>query len=267
MSEAVTRRNQEFGNFVPSPSLTEYGPRYAEHFVLDRLAGVLTIRMHSGGGAAIWSRGLLNAWNLLLRDVGADRDNEVIVITGTGSAWIGGIDTRSFSVPVSRWHSDLVDEQYNDGIKVLERLVLDIDVPTIAAINGPGPRQEIALLCDMTLCAEQTTISDGNFAAGSVPGDGMHLALSELIGPKRAAHAAYTRRVITAAEAAALGIVNEVHSEETLLPRAHELAQSIARQPRTSRRLTHAVVSRRWQRRVIEDLRATYALQLLAMSR
>ncbi|WP_269459631.1 hypothetical protein [Allokutzneria albata] len=42
--------------------------------------------MHRHGRAACWSRGLLNAWNLLLREVGADRDNEVIVITGAGES-------------------------------------------------------------------------------------------------------------------------------------------------------------------------------------
>jgi len=37
---------------------------------------------------------------------------------------------------VSQWDSDLIDEQYTDGIKILERLVFDLDVPTIAVINA-----------------------------------------------------------------------------------------------------------------------------------
>jgi hypothetical protein len=50
----------------------------------------------------VWSRGLLNGWILLLADVGADRDNEVLVITGTGKAWIGGVQPESFSTPPSQ---------------------------------------------------------------------------------------------------------------------------------------------------------------------
>ena len=102
--------------------------------------------------------------------MGADRDNELI-ITGTGDSWLGDAEASSFAQPVRDWHSDLVDEQYNDGIKLLERLVLDIDVPTIAAINGPGPRLELPLLCDLTLSTADVVLGDGNFRAGSLPGN------------------------------------------------------------------------------------------------
>jgi enoyl-CoA hydratase/carnithine racemase len=267
MSTEIERRNQALGNFVASPSLEEYAPRFAGHFVLSRDGGVLTVRMHTGGGPALWSRGLLNAWNLLLRDIAADRDSEVVIITGTGDRWIGGVDPASFAEPPSTWPSDLLTEQLNDGVKLLERLVVDIDVPTIAAINGPGPRLEIALMCDLTLCTPQSVFADGNFGAGSVPGDGMYLALSELVGPKRAAYLAYTGTGLTADEARDLGLVNEVHPADRIYARAQELARAIMARPRISRRLTHSLVSRNWQRRVVDDLRAAYTTQLLAISR
>ena len=266
MSIEIERRNQVLGNFVSSPSLQEYAPRFAGHFVLSRDGGVLTVRMHTRTGPALWSRGLLNAWNLLLRDIAADRDTEVVIITGTGDRWIGGIDQSSFAEPPSTWHSDLLAEQFNDGVKLLERLVVDIDVPTIAAINGPGPRLEIALMCDLTLCTPQTVFADGNFAAGSVPGDGMYLAISELAGPKRAAYLAYTGVGVSADEARDLGLVNEIHPVERIHARAKELARDIMARPRTTRRLTHSLVSRNWQRRVVGDLRATYIAQLLSIT-
>ncbi|MGL5864135.1 MAG: enoyl-CoA hydratase-related protein [Phycicoccus sp.] len=104
------------------------------------------------------------------------------MFTGTGAAWIDEFRPASFAVPVDQWPSDLVDEHSTDSVKALERLVRDIDVPTIGAINGPGPRQELALLCDLTVCADRVTFADGNFAAGSVPGDGLHLVLAEVLG-------------------------------------------------------------------------------------
>ena len=61
MSLEIERRNQVLGNFVSSPSLQEYAPRFAAHFALARDGGVLTVRMHTGNGPALWSRGLLNA--------------------------------------------------------------------------------------------------------------------------------------------------------------------------------------------------------------
>jgi enoyl-CoA hydratase/carnithine racemase len=207
MTHALEGRDVRLGNVVPHRTLDEYRPRFEEHFVLSRDdEGVLVVRVHTGGGPAEWSRGLLNAWNLLLADIGADRDNEVVVITGTGDAWIGGVQPESFNAPPSTWHSDELDEQYNDGVRMLERLVMDLDVPTIAAINGPGPRQELALLCDL-----------------------------------------------------------EVLPADELLPRALELARQIRSRPRSARRLTHGAV-RSWQHVVVQQLRATYAQQLLAMS-
>lgn len=266
MSDAIAKRDRDLGNFVPGTSLGSYQARFAGHFALDRRDGVLTVRAHRDGQAALWSRGLLNAWNLLLAEAGADRENELIVITGTGDHWLAGAEPASFARPVSEWHSDLIDEQYNDGVRVVERLVFDIDIPTIGVINGPGPRLELPLLCDLTLCAQDVVFGDGNFRAGSVPGDGMFLVLRELAGVKRASHAVYTGQGITAEEAQRLGIVNEVLPRADLLPRALDLAAQIMATPRTARRLTHGLITRTWQRRLVAELRDSYAHQLLAMT-
>lgn len=266
MSGAIARRNRDLGDFISAPPLSGYRTRFAGHFRLERDDGVLTIRVHRDGQAARWSRGLLNAWNLLLAEVGADRDNEIVIIAGTGDSWLAGADPRSFAEPVSQWDSDLIDEQYNDGVKVLERLVFDIDVPTIAVINGPGPRLELPLLCDLTLCAPDVVFGDGNFRAGSVPGDGMFLVLRELAGVKRASHIVYTGRGIPAEEAKRLGIVNEVLPRDELMPRAFDLASQIMARPRTARRLTHGLIARTWQSRLVAELRDSYARQLLAMT-
>lgn len=166
-----------------------------------------------------------------------------------------------------QWHADVLYEQYADGIKLLERLAFDIDIPTIAAVNGPGPRLELALMCDITLCTPDTVIGDGNFAAGSVPGDGMYLVLDQLLGTKRAAHIVYTGTRIDAATALEFGLVNEVVPRDELGARAHALATQIMAKPRTSRRLTHAMIQRPWQQRLATDLRGGYAQQLLASSR
>ncbi|MGD0699737.1 MAG: enoyl-CoA hydratase/isomerase family protein [Trebonia sp.] len=266
MSEAIAGRDRDLGNFIPGPSLGDYRSRFGSHFQVDRQDGILTIRMHSDGQAARWSRGLLNAWNLLLREVGADRENEVVIITGTGESWLAGVEAGSFAAPLSGWDTDLVIEQCNDGVKILERLVFDIDVPTIAAVNGPGPRLELPLLCDLTLCTPDVVFGDGNFRAGSAPGDGMFIALSELAGPKRASHVVYTGQGIPAQEAERLGIVNEILPRPELMPRALDLAAQIMARPRTARRLTHGIVSRAWQRRLVTELRDSYARQLLGMT-
>jgi len=99
-----------------------------------------------------------------------------------------------------------------------------------------------------------------------VPGDGMFLVLQELAGVKRAGHAVYTGQGITAEEAQRLGVVNEVLPRDALLPRALDLAAQIMAVPRTARRLTHGLITRTWQHRLVAELRDSYARQLLAMT-
>lgn len=72
-------------------------------------------------------------------------------------------------------------------MKLLENFVFGIDIPTIAAINGPNlAHTEFALLCDITLAAETAVIVDPHLMAGIAPGDGQQLTLQELIGTKPA---------------------------------------------------------------------------------
>lgn len=265
MADALTPRDDEIGHVIGPRGLDAYGPRYADHFALSRTAhGALTVRMHRDGGPAPWSRGLLNAWAQVLADVAQDRHNEVLIVTGTGAAWIDGIDPKSFASPPHTWSADVIWEQYHDGLALLERLVHDVQIPTIGVLNGPGPRQELALMCDITLCADTVTFGDGNFAAGSVPGDGMFLVLSQLIGPKRATAMMYTGTRLDASEALAAGLVTEVLPGDRLTARVAELADAILQKPRAARRMTHAVAARHWQGDVVSRLRETYAQQLLA---
>jgi enoyl-CoA hydratase/carnithine racemase len=101
---------------------------------------------------------------------------------------------------------------------------------------------EIALLCDITLCTEDSTIIDPHFLTGVAPGNGQHLSYQELMGTKRAAYYLYTSEQINARQALELGLVNEVLPAERLLPRAWEIAEMIMERPRATRRLTHAII-------------------------
>ncbi|MEU7004087.1 enoyl-CoA hydratase-related protein [Nonomuraea sp. NPDC046570] len=93
-------------------------------------------------------------------------------------------------------------------------------------------------------------------------GDGQHLAFQELIGLKRSALALYSGEPIQAAQAWELGLVNEVLPPDRLLPRAWQLAEMIMSCPRTTRRMTHAVMQRPWKRRLVNDLAMGRAHQL-----
>ncbi|MFQ6330403.1 enoyl-CoA hydratase/isomerase family protein [Nocardia sp. CWNU-33] len=264
------------GGFVPRPRLEEYSVKYADYARFRRQDGILEVALHTSG-ASVTADGAWfathNAWAQLWLEVGNDPDNEVLILTGTGEEWFrtAAATTQEQNDEIQRAQAQLpldhaYEHAYYDGSKLLENLIFAVDIPTIAAINGPSAAHtEIALLCDITLAADTATIIDPHFSVGVVPGDGQQLTLQELIGAKRAAYYLYTGQPIDAATALQLGLVNEVLPPAELLKRAWELAELIASKPRTTRRLTHAVAQRPWKRRLVDDLGFGFAHEMFGI--
>jgi enoyl-CoA hydratase/carnithine racemase len=252
------REIEDKKQFVGHPKFEEYCAKYARYFRLERQNGVLQVRMHTADGPAVYGFNLHNAWKQLWIDIGNDPDNEVLILVGTGDEWVNRFEADfPTDIPgtLNQWPPDVFhDQAYVDATKVLEAFIFNVDIPTIACINGPGFHTDIALLCDITLCAEHAELFDPHFAADTVPGDGQALTFQELMGVKRAAYYMYTCDRISTQVAKELGLVNEVLPLDRLLPRAQEIAAMIMRRPRHVRRFTSAVVRRQWKRRLVEDL-------------
>jgi enoyl-CoA hydratase/carnithine racemase len=251
------------GGYVQRPRFEAYAEKYAAYFMMQRRDGIIELRMHTDGGPARFDFAVHNAWAQAWLEIGNDPDNEVLILTGTGDQWLGTPDTLDAGLGEAAGQlmhgprpADFAYEHgYYDATKLLENFVFGIDIPTIAALNGPSvAHTEFALLCDITLAAETATITDPHLLAGTAPGDGQQLTLQELIGTKRAAYHLYTGQPIGAQQALELGLVNEVLPAAHLLPRAWELAEGIMKSPRAARRLTHAITQRPWKRRLVQDL-------------
>ncbi|MGA8204534.1 MAG: enoyl-CoA hydratase/isomerase family protein [Woeseiaceae bacterium] len=233
------------------PKFDEYSEKYADRIHMERRDGVIELRMHTDGGPVVWGlemhRALSQAWH----DVGNDPANEVMILTSTDPYWIGVVDEdEEQELPFD------YDNYYREATKLVENLVFEVDIPTIAAVNGPGYHTELALLCDITICCEEAVFQDGHFLIGFVPGDGQLLTFQELIGVKRSSYALYTGQKIDARTALEWGLVNEVVPRGQLLDRARELAAIILKQPRSTRCLTHHLLVRPWKQRLINDFQA-----------
>jgi enoyl-CoA hydratase/carnithine racemase len=252
--------------FVSRPRFDDYREKFASHFKMERSDGILQVQMHSNGGSVMYGMPMHNSWSQLWMDVGNDPENEVLIFGGSGDQWIAGFDPEMARQPFHEMSGDVFyDQLYHDATKLLEAFIFNIEIPTIACINGPGLHTEFALLCDITLCADHAELFDPHFRFNLVPGDGQGLTFQELMGPKRAAYYLYTSDKINAQTAKELGLVNEVVSLERLYPRAHEIAAMIMQKPRSIRRLTTAVLKRQWKRRLVQDLGFHVAHELLGM--
>jgi enoyl-CoA hydratase/carnithine racemase len=223
--------------------------------------GVLEIRLHTEGGKLVFNGHTHEQFVELFHVVGEDRDNRVVILTGSGDAFMDTIVADGFDFFSPRGYDKILRE----GRKVLMN-ILDIEVPMITALNGPVLlHSEYALLTDIVLATPGTVFQDKpHFDFGIAPGDGVNLLWPEVIGSIRGRYFILTRQVLDAQTALDWGVVNEIAPAERLLARAHEIADGLAALPPLTSRYTRIALTQRL-RRVIED-GAAYGLALEGIS-
>ncbi len=226
-------------------SFEQYANKY-ESIHMERRDGILQITFHTNQGHLEWAEVPHRELGFAFADIGADRENKVIIMTGTGDAFIGrGSSTKpAWTMAPKDSGTDwnlfaLWDKTYWEGKKLLTNL-LDIEVPVISAINGSARvHAEIPLLSDIVLAQEDTVIQDpGHFPRGIPAADGVHVVFPLLMGANRGRYFLLTGQEITAPEALNLGLVNEILPKEKLLPRAWELAEQLAQKSPLTLRYT-----------------------------
>lgn len=250
-------------SFVPTPRLEDYAETFKDFFKLTRRDdGVLLAEAHTNGGPIQLSVENHRALGQFLKTVGADPENELLILTGSGDEFMMDSDPDGFALEDVDMEYWAYEYAYKDGRINVSSLVNDLEIPTIGLMNGPGFHPEIVLMCDITLAAEGATIFDLHYDIGSVPADGIHNAFQELLGTKRAAYALLTGEAITAERALEYGMVNEVVPRDQLVARAYTIADHIMSQPRTTRRLTTQIVRRPWKQRIVNDLDGGFGIQM-----
>ena len=237
-----------------------YRDRY-ENVRMKREDGILEVALHTRGGPLVFNGYVHEALVDAFRDIGDDRDNHVVILTGTGEEFCTQISPEGFDffTPTG------FDKILREGTKMLEN-ILDIQTPMIAAINGPVTvHSEYALLCDIVLAAEEAFFQDtAHPAFGVVPGDGLHVVWPEVIGEIRGRYFLLSGQKLSAAEAKDHGAVNEVLARHDLLPRAWELARHLKKQNPLTLRYSRMALSTRFRRRLQESL--SYGLVLQGIS-
>lgn len=221
--------------------------------------GVLTVRFHTDGGPVVFTGDLHHQFPRALADIADDRDNAVLVLTGTGDRFMTDIDGASLG---EIFKPIVWDPIVWEGRKVIERLV-DLPMPFIAAINGPATvHSEYVLLADITIAADTALFRDDpHLGFGIVPGDGIHVIWEELVGVNRARYFALTQATVDAATALDLGMVNEVVAPDRVAARAAELAEQLAGMPELLRRYTPLALRQRLARRMNEGTTLGLALE------
>jgi enoyl-CoA hydratase len=221
--------------------------------VFERIDRILIVTFNRPDKLNAVDQDLHNDIYRLFLDLQADRDIDVIVLTGAGRGFCAGGDVSRMDSPTGSgidhdWNSPHMDPSFLDHM-------LACDKPVISMVNGPaiGMGCTIALMADICIAADDALLGDSHVSVGLVAGDGCAALFPMFIGPSRAKELLMLGSLITGKEAAAMGLVNHSVPLAQLRDFTMDIAQRLARQPRFAMRATKASVNR-YMRDVINNV-------------
>ena len=198
----------------------------------------------------------------------ADRSVRVAILTGAGSAFsAGGNVKRMAEVNAERRaHPIGTVSYYKAGIQRIPLAFEKLEVPVIAAVNGPaiGAGCDPTCMCDIRIAAQSARFAESFVKVGLVPGDGGAWLLQRVVGFSKAAEMALTGDPLSAEEALACGLVSKVVADEDLMSAAQALAKRIAVNPPQAVRLTKRLLQEGRHSRLDTLLELSATMQALA---
>ena len=144
--------------------------------------------------------------------VGADDGIRAVIITGVGErSFCAGADI-AYMVNIDPMKA----EKYASSAQAVLNKIERLEKPVIAAVNGfaLGGGCELALVCDIRIASSNAKIGQPEVTIGIPPGWGGTQRLVRIVGPAKAKELVFTGKMITAEEAAQIGLVNKVVSLE-----------------------------------------------------
>lgn len=199
--------------------------KYPHEILIERRPhGVLLITINRPDRLNALTMPMFKAMSDVWVDVERDPATRVVVVTGAGRGFCTGMDVRQ--------PDPTFDEAIALGETERRRIMtlLNMDKPVISAINGPavGWGLSMALLADISVAAEDATLSDGHTRVGVVAGDHSSLIWPLLVGMAKAKYYQLTSAKLTGLEAERIGLVSLVEPKERVLDRALEIATELA---------------------------------------
>lgn len=177
------------------------------------------------------------------RRIARDASVRCVILTGADPAFCAGGDLKGMRDRTGIMEADGpadMRENYRRGIQRIPLALWELDVPTIAAVNGPaiGAGLDLACMCDIRVASERAVFAESFVRVGIVPGDGGAWLLPRAVGLSLAAEMSFTGDPLGARQALEARLVSRVVPHAELLPAARALAGRIARNPPTVLRMT-----------------------------
>lgn len=210
---------------------------------------------------------VIDALEKALRRHDADIATRVVILTGAGSAFSSGGNLKKMgrSGGLSNTVPAETRRNYRYGIQRLPLLFEKLEVPIVAAVNGPaiGAGCDLACMCDIRIASESAKFAESFVKVGIVPGDGGAWLLPRIVGFSKASEMALTGDPISAQEALICGLVSKVVPDAQLAVEALAIAKRISVNPPHAVRMTKRLLREASNSSLEQVLEFSAALQAL----
>jgi enoyl-CoA hydratase/carnithine racemase len=234
---------------------------YEDHIV------TLTLNRHETRNA-ISADEMIDAIEAACAKINADQNVRAVVLTGAGSAFSSGGNVKDMRDKAGMFGGtpSEIRDGYRTGIQRIPLAISALEVPIIAAVNGPaiGAGCDLTMMCDMRVASEKALFAESFVKVGLIPGDGGAWFLPRVIGVSRANEMAFTGEPVNAQKALEWGMVSSVVAPEELIEEAMKLARRIAANPPTALRMTKKLLKESEHSRLDSLLEMSASLQALA---
>ncbi|MEH6548291.1 MAG: crotonase/enoyl-CoA hydratase family protein [Sneathiella sp.] len=200
--------------------------------------------------------------------INTDNSVRCVILTGAGKAFSAGGNVKHMRDKEGMFAGSPAElrESYRQGIQKIPLAFYNLEVPTIAAVNGAavGAGFDLTCMCDIRIAAESARFAESFVKLGIIPGDGGAWFLPRVIGRSRAAEMTFTGEMIDSATALDWGLVSRVVPNEKLMDTARDLAKRIAVNPPHSLRMAKKLLREGEHMRLDSLLEMSAAYQALA---
>jgi enoyl-CoA hydratase len=230
-----------------------------ENIIFEKEANIAVITFNRPEAMNALNNRTRSEFAAAVAEVAADDQIKVLILTGSGKAFVAGSDIKEFNntTPFAA-----------HNIHRLGEMVEKLEKPVIAAVNGfcLGGGCEIAMGCDIIIASEKAKFGQTEINIGIIPGGGGTQRLPRLIGACRAKELIFTGDIIRAEAADRLGLVNRVVPMDQLMPEAKAMAGKIAAKSAAALKLAKTAINRGMQTNLESGLKYEYELYSLSLS-
>ncbi|GBC60508.1 enoyl-CoA hydratase [Desulfonema ishimotonii] len=212
-----------------------------ENILFDVADGIATITFNRPKALNALNGALLGELSQALDAIDADEDIRVLVLTGAGEkSFVAGADITELAT-FGPLQAKVFAKQGQSIISKLQGL----SIPVIAAVNGfaLGGGSEMALACDFIYASENAMFGLPEITLGIIPGFGGTQRLPRLVGANIAKEMIFTGKMVPAAEAKEIGLVNTVCAPDALMEAVMKTAKAISFKGKISLRAAKQAVN------------------------